>query len=114
MLATIRGPKLLSPFVLAELGYFLSHRATRHLQRELLTEVEQGAYRLEPFYRDDIATARQVIDRYTGLNIGLTDASLVVLAERYDTLDILTLDQRHFSVVTRLDGRPFRLLPADA
>jgi predicted nucleic acid-binding protein len=43
----------------------------------------------------------------------LTDASVVVLADRYGAKDILTLDERHFRVVRTRDRRPFRLLPAD-
>ena len=45
--------------------------------------------------------------------IGLADASVVVLAERYSCASVLTLDERHFRVLLA-NGRPFRLLPADA
>ena len=38
----------------------------------------------------------------------------VVLAEIYDTDRLLTTDERDFRSVTRGDGSPFRLLPADA
>ena len=47
-------------------------------------------------------------------NIGLADASIVVLANRYDTDRVLTLDERHFRALRTLDGKPFTLLPADA
>jgi predicted nucleic acid-binding protein len=43
----------------------------------------------------------------------LADASLVILAERHDTLDLLTLDERHFRAISGPKGRSFRLLPAD-
>jgi hypothetical protein len=62
---------------------------------------------------DDIARASEIILRYRDLRLGLADASLVVLAERHRTLDILTLDERHFRAVTGPGGRPFRILPAD-
>ncbi len=42
------------------------------------------------------------------------DASIVVLAGRHQTLDILTLDERHFRAISGPRDRPFRLLPADA
>jgi len=49
------------------------------------------------------------------LDLGLTDASLIAVADRYETLDVATLDHRHFRAVRSLDsGQPFRLLPADA
>ena len=46
--------------------------------------------------------------------IGLADASIVVLAERLDVHDLLTLDERHFRAVLGPRDKPFRLLPADA
>jgi predicted nucleic acid-binding protein len=55
-----------------------------------------------------------VIERYPDLGVGLADASVVVLANRYDTLDVLTLDERRFRVLRGPQDRPFRLLPADA
>lgn len=63
---------------------------------------------------EDIAIAAEVIERYRDLELGLADASLVVLAQRHDTLDLLTLDERHFRAIAGPRGRPFRILPADA
>jgi hypothetical protein len=61
-----------------------------------------------------VARARDLVPRYDTLGIGLADASIVVLAERYDVRDVLTLDERHFRVLRDARGRPFRLLPADS
>jgi predicted nucleic acid-binding protein len=61
----------------------------------------------------DISKARAVIARHAALQIGLADASIVVLAERHRIWEVLTLDQRHFWVLTAA-GEPFRILPADA
>jgi predicted nucleic acid-binding protein len=49
----------------------------------------------------------------TRYSLGLTDASIVVLADRYGAKDILTLDERHFRAIRASDRRLFRLLPAD-
>jgi uncharacterized protein len=106
-------PLLLSPFVLAELDYLLSTRVGETARIELLAEVERGAYALEPMAAPDVARARHVIERHADLGISLADASLVVLAERREVRDVLTLDQRHFRVLSA-GGRPFRVLPADA
>ncbi len=109
-----KGTLLLSPFVLAELDYLLSTRVGAGAEVALLGEVGRGTYSLEPFSGDDVAEAAGVIDRYADLGIGLADASNVVLANRHGTLDILTLDERHFRALRGLRDRPFRLLPADA
>ncbi len=114
VLADYEGALLLSPFVLAELDYLLSTRIGWNAEVALLAEVGRGTYRLEPFAGDDVAEAVGVIERYADLGLGLADASIVVLAERYDTLDVLTLDERHFRVLRGPNDRPFRLLPADA
>ena len=106
-------PLLLSPFVLAELDYLLGSRAGARAQIALLDEVARGAYRLEPFGPADVVLARKVMARYATLALGLADASIVVLADRYRAKDILTLDERHFRVVRTSARRPFRLLPAD-
>jgi uncharacterized protein len=45
--------------------------------------------------------------------VGLADASIVILAHRYETRDVLTLDQRHFRTLRGPAARPFRILPAD-
>ena len=58
---------------------------------------------------------RRAGERHAGFgDVGLADASNVVLAEQYATRDILlTLDERHFRVLRGPGGLPFRLLPAD-
>jgi predicted nucleic acid-binding protein len=106
-------PLLLSPFVLAELDYLLSTKVSQKAAVALRGQVAAGAYRLEAMAADDMARAAEVIVQYRDLELGLTDASLVVLAERHGTLDVLTLDERHFRAIAGPGGRPFRILPAD-
>ena len=112
-LAASRPPRLLSPFVLAELDYLLATRVGSAAQLALLAEVARETYRLEEFSGNDLDRARAIIERYDDLALGLADASIVVLADRYNTRDVLTLDERHFRAVRTPRGRRFRLLPAD-
>lgn len=112
-LAAAPGPFLLSPFVLAELDYLIAKRVGASARKALLDEVIRGAYRLELFSATDVAAAQRVIERHRDLGISLADASIVVLAARHETRDLLTLDERHFRVLMAA-RRPFRLLPADA
>jgi predicted nucleic acid-binding protein len=106
---------LLSPFVLAECDYMLATRLGVSAAREFLDEVTNGAYQLVDFDSGDVATACGIIDRYRDLNIGIADASLVVIAARYQTVRILSFDHRHFRVIAPLWGAPsFNLLPAES
>ena len=112
-LSAASQPLLLSPFVLAELDYLLATRVGEAERTSLLAEVEGGAYQLEPFSGLDMREALAVIRRHAGLGVSVADASIVVLAGRHNLQDVLTLDERHFRTLTA-NGRPFRLLPADA
>lgn len=106
-------PFLLSPFVLAELDYLLMKHIGRHAQSALLGEVARGVYQLESFSSSDIAVAGEIVDRYRDLDIGLADASILVLALRHGVRDVLTLDQRHFRALRIERRKHFRILPFD-
>ena len=109
------GPLILSPFVLAELDYMILKRYGHDEELALLDEIERGVYRLEPFSAVDVAEARALIEQYAGFgDVGLADASNVVLARRHDARDILTLDERHFRVLRGPRELPFRVLPSDS
>jgi predicted nucleic acid-binding protein len=113
VVAALDGPFLLSPFVLAELDYMLIERLGQERQLALLQQVADGSYELAEFDRQDVKAASGVMNRYADLRVGLADASIVVLAEKHSTTDVLTFDHRHFRAMRGPGGRPFRLLPDD-
>jgi predicted nucleic acid-binding protein len=106
-------PRVLSPFVLAELDYLVVTRIGQTAQLALLGEVTRGAYRLESFSAADAGAAMAIMEQYADLGLGLADASIVVLAHRYNTNRVLTLDERHFRVIQGPLGHPFQILPSD-
>lgn len=108
------GPLVLSPFVLAEVDYFVTKWAGAVAGSAFLEEVSRGAYLLASFDLDDVAEATAVVGAHPDLGIGLADASIVVLAGRYRTNRVLTLDERHFRALRTPAGEPFTILPDDA
>jgi predicted nucleic acid-binding protein len=109
------GPRrILSPFVVAELDYLILKLAGVETEALFLEEIARGAYEIAEFRREDVAEARDIVVKYAALKLGIADASLLVLANRYRTRDILTLDQRHFRAVRILGRKTFRILPSDA
>ena len=60
----------------------------------------RGAYRLEPFDSEAVDRAKRVMEKYADLRIGFADASVVVLAQRHRTLDLLCTDERHFRALS--------------
>jgi predicted nucleic acid-binding protein len=107
-----RGEALIvSPFVVAELDYLVATRLGTAAEVALLEELAGGAYVLPAFAASDLERAASVVRRYADQDIGIADASLVVLAERFDTTRILTLDRRHFDVIRSMSGEQFDVLP---
>lgn len=104
-------PLVVSPLVLAELDYLITARAGVAAEIAALTELASGAYEIAGFSADDLGASLGIVSRFADLGIGLTDASIVVLAERYRTRRILTLDRRHFAALRASRGEPFELLP---
>lgn len=102
---------VVSPYVLAELDYLVGARVGVAAELAVLRELTGPAYELATVGAEDLGNAADIVERYRDSNIGLTDASLVVLADRYRTHRILTLDHRHFHALRALDGKPFDLLP---
>lgn len=113
MVADAERPLVVSPFVLAELDYLILRLGGVRVEVEFLNEVARGAYQLAAFDREDVEAATRLVEQYEDLAIGLADASNVVLAHRFQTMSLLTLDERHFRVIPGPFGQPFRLLPAD-
>lgn len=110
-MAAIAPPFVLSPFVLAEIDYLLAERVGPDAEQALLAEIEGGAFELPAFDAADIGAALRVIERYADFPLGLADASVVVLSERYRTLSLLSLDERHFRTLRGHRGRTFELIP---
>ena len=59
------------------------------------------------------AAALALARRHRDLAIGLADASLIVLAQRFRTRRLVTFDEPAFRNVSPLQGGTFTLLPAD-
>jgi uncharacterized protein len=79
----------------------------------LRADLSAGAYILE-WWPGAISSTVKVAERSADSGLALTDASLVALAERLETIEIATLDERHFRAVRPLvGGNAFRLLPID-
>ena len=111
VLPHVDGPLVVSPYVVAELDYLVATRVGVTAELTVLTELAGGAYDLASFGADDLARAAEVVERYRDQSIGVADASIVVLADRHRTREILTLDHRHFDVLRPLSGGRFKLVP---
>jgi uncharacterized protein len=104
-------PLVISPYVIAELDYLVASRLGTSAELAVLQELAGGAWDLPAIDAGELRRAVDVIDRYADQDIGVADASNVLLAERYGTRTIATLDHRHFDVLRPLTGGRFRIVP---
>jgi predicted nucleic acid-binding protein len=103
-----------TPLIVAEVGHLVATRGGQAALRALRADLAAGAYLVE-WWHGAIASTVSTAERYADNGLGLADASLVALAERLETIEIATLDERHFRAVRPLAaGKAFRLLPSDA
>lgn len=103
---------VIPPLALCEID-LLAARHGREVTNRILDELSQPEYEIARFGHAEMLQALSIMTTYADLHLGLTDASVVVLAKLYATNEILTLDQSHFRAIRGLDGRHFKLLPVD-
>jgi predicted nucleic acid-binding protein len=111
------GPLIVSPMVVAEADYMLYTRLGAAAAHRFAADVAAEAYELPEWTAGDHAVVLDVISRNSDDSnyIGVTDAANVVLADRYRTTRLLTLDQRHFRRLRPLWGADyFTILPYDS
>jgi len=95
----------ISPLVITELDH-LVHRdlgfsAAMQVIDALAARMTEGQYRLPELKPGDIVAAQRIRAKYEALHLDLADAVGVVLADRYKTDRILTLDQRDYRAIER-------------
>ena len=108
-----RESLITSELAVAEADYLILARLGIDAELAFLQDLAEGTFGVECLTRAELGSARKLAERYRDLQLGLADCSLAVLAQRYNTLRIATLNQRHFRAIEALQGGPFTLLPAD-
>ncbi len=102
-----------SELAVAEADYLILDRLGPDVELAFLEDLAEGTYIVECLDRAQLRAARDVVSQYRDLRLGIADASLMVIAERYGTRRLLTFDERAFRTVTPLQGGTFTILPAD-
>jgi predicted nucleic acid-binding protein len=98
---------------LGEIDYLLRLRLGNRALLRFLADIQEGAFVVESVTIADLRRCAALIEKYRDLDLGLSDSSVIAVAERLGTDRILTVDQRDFRVVRSARGKAFYLLPAD-
>ena len=92
--------------IMAEIGYMLEQRLGLRALDAFLNDLETGQFTLDSGL-EDLPRVRTLINRYSSLPLGFADSVVIACAERFSKR-VLTLDQRHFTVVGREVGLELR------
>jgi predicted nucleic acid-binding protein len=109
-----RGPLVTSEVAVAEADYLILTRLGIEVELAFLDDLAEGTFLVACLTSEELGMARDLARRHRDLELGLADASLVVLAHRYRTRRIVTFDERAFRSVAPLQGGSFTVLPTDA
>jgi hypothetical protein len=103
-----------SQVAVAEADYLILTRLGIGVELAFLDDLAEGTFAADALSPGELATACDVVRRYRDLEVGLADASLVVLAAKHRTRRVCTVEERCFRAMKPLQGGSFELLPADA
>jgi uncharacterized protein len=109
-----RAPLVVSAFAAAEADFLILTRLGVDTELAFLDDLAAGTYIVEGLTPRELRKAAELARRHRDLELGVADASIVVLAERLKTRQLLSFDERAFRAVPPLQGGAFEVLPADA
>jgi predicted nucleic acid-binding protein len=85
--------------VLPELTCLLQTRISANAELAFMRSVENGEFNIEPLEPEDVPRSSDLMERYADFPLGFVDASIVAVAERLETRELVTTDRRHFTAV---------------
>ena len=106
-----RRPLLVPGTVVAEVGYLLARNAGARVESLFLEALADGDFQAVDLRPTDYRRAAELVQRYSDLPLGTTDATVIALAERFGVSEVATLDRRHFTVVRPSHIPALTLLP---
>jgi len=97
--------------MIAEAAYMIGRRISAEAEAKFFRSIANGDLLIDALIGDDLVRIADLVDTYSDLPLGGTDASLIALAERLHQDTIATLDRRHFGVVRPAHVPGFQIVP---
>ena len=110
-LSQLTGPMLTTWPAFTEAMYLLGDAGGWKAQKSLWRLVDQGDLQIALQGPDQLPRIQALMHKYRDRPMDLADASLVVLGEDHDLLDVFTLDHADFHTYRLHSRHPFRLWP---
>ena len=111
LLETDQGPLVTNALVVAETAYMLRRGLGGVAELALLEMIRDGTLLVVNLLPEDWDRVAELVERYDDLGLGVTDASVIDMAERLGASRVATLDRAHFRVVRPRHLPAFEFLP---
>ena len=108
---TNREPVTIPVSVLPEVCYLLHTRISPQAESAFVRSLANQEILVEQLESEDIVRAEVLLRKYSDLELGFVDATVIAIAERLDAVEVLTTDRRHFSAIRPSHVGSFRLSP---
>ncbi len=105
------GELLITPYVLTETCYLLAKYVSPDAEINLVEAISAGDLVQTTTEQDDLARMAELMKQYRGFPLGIADASVIALAERFKVSSVATLDHRHFHAIAPRHTTALTLLP---
>ncbi len=112
LLTDAAEPVILPAPILVELEYMLRRFGVAEAFRNLLDDVDAGAYETEDLLASDYRRVKALLAEYADLRLGFVDAAVFAVVERLGEPKLATLDYRHFAALRPRHVDALELLPA--
>ena len=86
--------------VIVETCQLLKYRFGAIYEIKFLQEIQLSNFIMETVGFEDIHRIIEILKKYSDLGAGYVDSSIVAIAERLGTNKVITLDKKHFTVMT--------------
>ncbi len=102
---------LVTPYVVTEACYLVGKYVGPDAEINLVEAVAAGDLSQVDITPADLARMADLMRRYRGFPLGITDASVIAVAERVKVTEVATLDHRHFHAIVPAHAAALDLLP---
>lgn len=106
-------PLAVPTIVLAEACYLIEREVNARAEARFVRElIGSPQFHVTPPTDNDLLRAADLVEQYADLRIGISDATVVAVAERLHATIIATIDTRHFRAVRPRHVAGFEIVPA--